>query len=275
MTSMEFERISASVMFQRILAAVGLRHQEIVEFHAHDARIFRIERVLHVDERSQAAAALGFRDYAQAERGLAGRFRPEDPMMRPRGSPPTPRARSDGERAGRDRVNDHARRAAKAHDRPFAELLGDGGDRELDVLGPGGIGHAFGSRAAASRRLEILRAGLSTWCLDALEIWSNGKPRLRAKKMVRVEPGKLFPKPPVAQTKRSLLAACRADALQSARFQWLAPLEEESWRRDVPSPLFQGMHATGTLRLHDSMRSSPDDRNVGTSQRTAATRLPD
>jgi len=57
---------------ERVLARVGLGDEEVVELHADDAGVFRVERVLDVDEGGEAAAALGLGDDAQTEGGLAG-----------------------------------------------------------------------------------------------------------------------------------------------------------------------------------------------------------
>src|ERR1022692_3648795 len=61
-----------------VLAAVGLGHEQVVELHAHHARIFRVESVLHVDECGQSALALALGDHAQAEGGLTRRLGPVD-----------------------------------------------------------------------------------------------------------------------------------------------------------------------------------------------------
>jgi hypothetical protein len=51
---------------QRLLAAVGLRHQQVVERHAEATRILGVEGVLGVNEGADAAGALGLRDGVQA-----------------------------------------------------------------------------------------------------------------------------------------------------------------------------------------------------------------
>jgi hypothetical protein len=50
--------------------------------------------VLGVDEGGDAAQVLSLGDDVQGERGLAGRLRPVDLDVRPRGSPPIPSATS-------------------------------------------------------------------------------------------------------------------------------------------------------------------------------------
>jgi hypothetical protein len=64
--------------FQRLLAAVRLRDQEIFDIDPELARIIRIQRVFGVDESGGAAEFLGFGDGVQRKRGLAAGFRAED-----------------------------------------------------------------------------------------------------------------------------------------------------------------------------------------------------
>ena len=61
--------------FQRLLAGIGLRDQQIVDIDAELARIDRVERVLGIDEGADAAGLLRLGDGVERERGLAGGFR--------------------------------------------------------------------------------------------------------------------------------------------------------------------------------------------------------
>jgi hypothetical protein len=46
--------------FERLLAVVGLRHQQVVDVHAELLRVLRVERVLRVDEgRHHRSSATG------------------------------------------------------------------------------------------------------------------------------------------------------------------------------------------------------------------------
>jgi hypothetical protein len=84
--------------FERLLAVIGLRHQQIVDIHAQLARIIRIERVLHVDERRHPALLLRFGDHLQRDGRFARRFRPVDfvdAAARKAATPAPRRARSD------------------------------------------------------------------------------------------------------------------------------------------------------------------------------------
>ena len=64
--------------FERLLAVVGLRDEQVVEVDAQLLRVGGVERVLGVDERRHAAQLLRFGDDLQRERRLARRLRPED-----------------------------------------------------------------------------------------------------------------------------------------------------------------------------------------------------
>jgi hypothetical protein len=122
---------------ERLLAVVGLRHEEVVEIDAEFLGIRRIERVFRVDERRHAALLLGLGDDLQRQRRLAGRFRPED------FDDAAARHAADAERvvdadgAGRNRFNRGDDIVlAEAHDRAFAELLFDLADRCVERFHP-------------------------------------------------------------------------------------------------------------------------------------------
>src|ERR1019366_694524 len=130
---------------ERVLAAIGLGNEEIVEVHADDAGVFRIEGVLDVNEGGEAALFLRLGDDAETEGGLAGRFRAVDLDDAALGQAADAEGEVDRERAGGERLNLHALVAAEAHDGAVAELFRDGGKGELDVffadVGDGGGGH--------------------------------------------------------------------------------------------------------------------------------------
>ena len=88
--------------------------------------VLRVERVLGVDERGQAAALLRLCNHLQRERGLAGRLRTEDlDDAAARHSADAKRV-VETDRAGRDGRHRHHRvLLAEAHDRSLAELLFD------------------------------------------------------------------------------------------------------------------------------------------------------
>ncbi len=63
---------------ERLLAVVGLADEQLVDVDAELARVARVERVLGVDERRDAALLLALRDRVECERGLAARLRAVD-----------------------------------------------------------------------------------------------------------------------------------------------------------------------------------------------------
>jgi hypothetical protein len=158
---------------ERVFAGVGLGDEEIVEVHADHLGVFRIERVLDVDEGGEAALALGLGDDAQAEGRLAGGLRAVDLDDAALRQAADAEGEVDGERAGREHLDLHLGVAAEAHDRAFAELLGDGGDGEFDVLvarargggdsgGGGGFGGSLRLRPRAPSSSPNSKSGAST-----------------------------------------------------------------------------------------------------------------
>src|SRR5690348_4948369 len=110
--------------FERLLAVVWLRDQQVIDIDAQLLRINRIESVLCIDERRHAAGLLGFGDYLKRDRRFAGRFRAED------FNDASPRKATDAEssvegdrssRNDRDRHDSFLR--SKPHDRSLTELL--------------------------------------------------------------------------------------------------------------------------------------------------------
>ncbi len=64
--------------FQRLLAGIRLRNQQVVDVHAQLASIIRVQRVLGIDESTGGAHLLRFSDYRQGQSGLTGGFRTVD-----------------------------------------------------------------------------------------------------------------------------------------------------------------------------------------------------
>ena len=126
------ERMSVSVISSACSPVSGWRHEQLVDVDAARARVARVERVLDVDERGDAALALRLGDDVLAERGLARRLRPEDL------GDPAARDAADAEReverdgARGDEVDLLPLRRAELHDRAAAELLLDREDRRVD-----------------------------------------------------------------------------------------------------------------------------------------------
>src|SRR5262245_54615039 len=121
--------------FERLLAVVGLRDEEVLEIDAEFLRILRVESMLGVDEGRHAALLLRLGDDLQRERGLARRLRTEhlDDAAAWDAADAEGIVEADG--AGRDRgdLRDDIL-GAQAHDRALAELLFDLADGHFDGL---------------------------------------------------------------------------------------------------------------------------------------------
>jgi len=110
--------------FQRLLARIGLRDQQVVDLDAELFRINRVERVFRVDERRGSAVALRRGDDRERERRLARGLRPEDLDDAPaRNSADTERD-VEAQGARRNRIHFIGRaRIAQAHHGAFSKLL--------------------------------------------------------------------------------------------------------------------------------------------------------
>jgi len=171
---------------ERVLAGVGLGDEEVVEVDADDAGVLRVECVLDVDEGGEAAALLGLGDHAETEGGLAGGFRAVDLDDAALGEAADPEGEVDGKRAGAERLDLHLGIATEAHDRALAELLRDGGERELDILvarGGGGYdgGAGFGGSGFGHWVGWVNRWEKGRLCGQRATPPRRGKPGLAAK----------------------------------------------------------------------------------------------
>ena len=112
---------------QGLLAAVGLRDQQILDAHAQLARIGDVEGVLGVDEGAYAARFLCLRDGVQGERGLARGLGTEDLDHAAARQSAHAQGQVEADRAGGN-DGDVFRLAAEGHDGALAELFFDGGE---------------------------------------------------------------------------------------------------------------------------------------------------
>src|SRR5262249_48652085 len=118
-------------------AVVGLRHQQVVEIHAKLLRIDRIERVFCVHEGRHAAALLRFRDDLESERRFARRLRTEYLDDAASWHAADAKRVIDADGAGGNRVDRlNGALFAQPHDRPFAELLFDLANGQLNGFEP-------------------------------------------------------------------------------------------------------------------------------------------
>jgi len=111
--------------FERLLAVVGLRDEQVVDVHAEFLCVETVERMLGVDEGCDAARLLRLGDRMDRQRRLARRFGAVDLDDTPFGIAAHAERHVERDRPrGNDRhVDDLA--AVHAHDRPFAEILFD------------------------------------------------------------------------------------------------------------------------------------------------------
>src|SRR2546423_7781452 len=133
----DVERVGADERLddpKRFFAGARLRDEQVVHVDAEPTRVLRIERVLDVDERRQAAALLGLGDDRKRERRFARRFRPIDfDDAAPRKSTNSEGA-IDQDVAGRNDIDVDNRRVAEPHDSAVAVVLRDLLEREIEVF---------------------------------------------------------------------------------------------------------------------------------------------
>ena len=110
---------------ERLLARVGLRDEQLVDVDADPLRVRRVHRVLGVDERADAAAALRLGDHVVDERRLARRLGPEDLDHAAARQPADAERHVERERARRDGADRDLRLVVHLHDGALAELALD------------------------------------------------------------------------------------------------------------------------------------------------------
>ena len=114
-----------------LLARVRLRDEEVVDVDADALRIGGIHRVLGVDERADAAAALRLGDHVVDERRLARRLRAEDLDDAATRQAADPEREIERERPGRDGADRDGGAVVHLHDRALAELALDLAERDV------------------------------------------------------------------------------------------------------------------------------------------------
>jgi len=107
---------------QRLLAEVGLRDQEVLDTDAQLPGVLRIERVLGVDERRQAAGGLCVGDDVQCERCLSGRLRAVDLDHPAAGHPSDSERGVERDRAAGNHVHPDLRPFTQPHHGTLPEL---------------------------------------------------------------------------------------------------------------------------------------------------------
>src|SRR3712207_79005 len=110
---------------QRLLAGVRLGHQQGVGVHAELLRVLGVQRVLGVDERRDAAGALGVGHGVQRDGRLAGGLRAVDLDDPATGQPADAQRDVERDGPGGDHLDGGAALVTEAHDRALAELTVD------------------------------------------------------------------------------------------------------------------------------------------------------
>ena len=131
---------------QRLLAAVGLRDQQVVEIDAELLCVGRIERMFGVDKRRQASRLLRVGDEVQHQGRLAAGFRSENLDHPTARHAPDAQRQVERERAGGDHVDFDLRAGiSQPHDASVAVGFGDAGNGRVEIAlarwgNPGGLG---------------------------------------------------------------------------------------------------------------------------------------
>ena len=119
---------------ERLLARVGLGDEQLVDVDADPLGVRRVHRVLRVDERADAAAALRLGDHVVDERRLTGRLRAED-LDHPAARQPADAEREvERERARRDGADRDLGLVVHLHHGALAELALDLTERRIECL---------------------------------------------------------------------------------------------------------------------------------------------
>ena len=119
---------------ERLLAGVGLRDEQLVDVDADALRVGGIHRVLGVDERADAAAALRLGDHVVDERRLARRLRPEDLDDAAARQPADAERDVERERPRRDGADRDLGLVVHLHDGALAELTLDLSQHRVECL---------------------------------------------------------------------------------------------------------------------------------------------
>jgi hypothetical protein len=119
---------------QRLLPGVRLGHEQRVGVDAERLGVRRVERVLRVDERRDAAGRLRLRDGVQRHGRLAGGLRAVDLHDPPARQPADAEREVERDRPRRDHLDGRADLVAEAHARALAVLLVDLGERGVERL---------------------------------------------------------------------------------------------------------------------------------------------
>src|SRR5262249_33145427 len=119
---------------ERLFARVGLAHEQLPDIDPERFGVVHVECMLGVDERCDAAGALGLGDRVQRERGLTARLWAEDLDHAPAWIAAAAERAIERRRAAANRWHVLGRALAELHDRALAVLLFDATDGLRDCL---------------------------------------------------------------------------------------------------------------------------------------------
>src|SRR4051794_24741352 len=148
---------------ERLLPGVGLAHQQGVGVDADGAGVLRVERVLGVDERRDAAACLGVGHRVQGDGRLTGGLRAVDLDDAAAGQAPDAEGDVEGDRTGRDDLDRLRGVVPQPHDRALAELLVDLGEGHVEGLVAVERCHGAHLRFAGSGSVATLGRGTDSF----------------------------------------------------------------------------------------------------------------
>ena len=115
-----------SQIFERVLARVGLRDQNLVDVNTEPGRITRVKGVLGVDESHDTTHGLGLGKNLKGQGGLTARLRPIDLDDTATGNAADAQGRIEGQGAGGDGFDlKMSPTIAKTHNGTLAESLLD------------------------------------------------------------------------------------------------------------------------------------------------------
>ncbi len=119
---------------ERLLAGVGLRHEQLIDVDAELAGVLGVECVLGVDERGDTALLLHIGDRVERERRLSGGLRAVDLDDAATRESADAECDVEGDRTGGDHLDRCAIVAAQPHDRALSELPVDLGESRFEGL---------------------------------------------------------------------------------------------------------------------------------------------
>ena len=150
---------------ERLLAGVGLRHQQRVAVDAELARVLRVEGVLGVDEGRDATGPLSVGDRVQRERRLAAGLRPVDLHDAAARQAADAERDVEGDRTGRDHLDRRPHLITEAHHRALAVRALDLRERVVEGLVAVGCCHGLPSRSVVGGcGRELSKLGCVTRC---------------------------------------------------------------------------------------------------------------